>query len=215
MKTAKKLVVLMVVLAMVFALSTTAFADTSGTVTVTFLVPKSYTLPGQTTPTVFPQPDDYTANGSFSDYYEYTISGLDLSDVSSFTNGNDLNVFDVIYEVAVNQKEESEAELNDATNSTEFVYHYDANPAYGNPGWVIDRLSGLETDEVQATNNSWAGFYWSVYGVPSGITYNVTNPTYVPETHSFLYQLGGYTSNVEAESGYTYYMVYVYEAMSW
>jgi hypothetical protein len=216
MKTAKKLTALLLVLTLLFALSATAFADTTGTVNVKFLVPMSYTLPGATTPTTFPQPTGYSVSTAFPGYYEYTANNLNLSTVASFDEGNDLNVFDVIYETAVNIKGESDAELADATSSTLFVYHYDANPAYNtSPGYVIDRLSGLETDTLVSTGNTWAGFYWSVYGVPAGVTYDVTHPIYNAATYSNLYQLGSYTSNVEAETGYTYYMVYEYSAMSW
>jgi len=214
MKTAKKLTALLIVLTLLFALSATAFADTTGTVTVTFLVPESYTLPGETTPTTISCPSGYSASADFDGFYEYTVN-VNLAEISNpFTGGNDLNVFDVIYKV-VSAKPESIATLANATSSTQFVYHVDNSPQIGVAGYVIDRLSGLETDTVQSTSNSWAGLFWSVYGVPSGVEYDVTDPVYDEATYSNEYQLTSYTSNTEAETGYTYYMVYEYSSMSW
>lgn len=221
MKTAKKLVVLVVVLAMFFALGITANADTSGYVNVTFLVPMSYTLPGSSTPVYISQPSGYSISTTFSGYYEYTVSNFNLASLTNpFTGGNDLNVFDVFFSV-VTAKGESIAPRASAMPTTQFVYFYDTDPNHGPDGYVIDRLSGLGTDEAGSNYSQvpgaswWAGLYWSSYGVPSGVTYDVTHPVPIPGGYSNYYQLTSYTSNTEAEAGYTYYMVYEYSEVFW
>ena len=207
MKTAKKLVVLMVVLAMVFALSTTAFAASvaNGTVDVTLLVPKSYVHP-QTGITVnIPKPDvNYISSTAHPGYWEYTETEIPLSTVSHFNNHTgSTTVFDVLFEVITdtNYKGESFAEEGYETTSTQFVYGYDSNPWSGNPGWYITRLSGLETDEIASYysetigNSYWAGLSWAMY------------------CNSTL--LNGYASNVTAAAGNTYSMIYEYSYQIW
>ena len=125
------------------------------------------------------------------------------------------NVFDAIYNLAVVQKGETAA-LYDTTaaNDAPFVYGFDT-PSYTESGVradgiFINKLSGNVTNALDTDNTSyWVGYSWSFYAVPASVSsFNPLNPdaTYKSEL---------YTNNVNAASGYTYYMIYEYNEQYW
>ena len=204
MKTAKKIVVLMVVLAMVFAMSTTAFAAT-GTANVKFIVPKSYSLTN-TNPYVSisgtnNKPRAYSETTS---YYYAEATGVQI--VLGTTT-----MYNLVFGLA-----DSRGEPN--TNPPEFVSGFDSNPWDGDPGWYITKLSGLGTDP-KAYNYSnvvgqsyWAGLGWMAYEVPNTVV-NATG--FDPTNISSAYLCDGYTSNIYAQDGFTYFMVYEASLQVW
>ena len=211
MKTAKKLVVLMVVLAMVFALNVPAFAlEDSELVNVTFLIPKSYSYENSQGITVnvnIPAPTGYTTYAANTDYWVYSVTGLDLAEIDFMDEEQDCaSVFDVFYAVADGIRHET---------SQQFVYAYDSAPVYGNPGWYISKLSGQAETELSSSSNYWAGVAWIMFDVPNGVSYDVTHPVMPTGSYSYNYALSVYASNVAAQANHTYYMVYKLDTYSW
>lgn len=205
MKTAKKLVVLMVVLAMVFALSTTAFAAT-GTVTVVFEMPDSYVDVNGVTQSIAPLEFTTTQNYSHdttNHKYIYTLSNVNLSSVGVASGQyapDTPTLFDVIYYAAVTIRQE---------NNTGFVYGYDSSPWTGNPGYYITMLSGLSTIEIDSDydpntgSGYWKGYSWALYCV---------NGTGAPTSSDMV---NVYASNIAAANGQTIYMVFQYSNQVW
>ena len=218
MKTAKKLVVLMVVLAMVFALNVPAFAASSqnGTIDVVFLIKSSYTSSVDGTTYNVTIPTGYSASTAFPGYHEYRLTNKQVSAIPFcpvYTHST-LNVFDVFYYTAVTFKGESVADKANTQVApyADFVYGGNASN-----GYYIDKLSGVSTNTVSdpSATNYWAGLSWAMYEVPEGITYDVTNPVYNPATYSNDYMLSSYASNTAVTAGSTYYMVYQFDEYTW
>ena len=226
----KKGLAIVLALAMVFAMTATAFAETTGTVNVKFYVPEKYAdLEGNyhnfshVGYTLYGQKED-PVTGDNIDVYGYvrtanlaTMARPAVTLPNGFqglynTNGN---VFDAIYDVAVTQKGETAALYGTtAANSAAFVYGFDM-PSYTQSGAradgiFINKLSGNVTNALDTDNTSyWVGYSWSFYAVPT----NVSN--FDPLNPNVTYKSDLYTNNVNAASGYTYYMIYEYNEQTW
>ena len=234
MKTAKKLVVLMVVLAMVFALSTTAFAAGTGTVAVKIYVPEKVYDPALNDYAGgyynFNLPSYYTDSGldvwdelseAYVNLYSCTgnvsLTQIDAWPVSLPTGFNGLyncglndeyipTAFDVIYNLAVTQKGETPS-LYGQTPATPFVYGFDT---YSTPNGVFaSSISGIDGYVIYTDYVSyWAGYGWMTYVVPNNTTFNPENP-------DATYLTSLYSSNIPVYDGYTVYMILDYSEQSW
>ncbi len=240
----KRVLAVMLALVMVFAMSASAFADTTGTCTVEFY------MPGQFYDIMTCETQNTTRTGSYTDSgLDVPIDGSEAGDVEGETNlykctgtvnlanitgwsvtpplgfqglynyntENTYNptVFDVIYNLAVTQKNETaaaETKVNGViTNpaANQFVYGFDTESYLqnGTPahGIYISRMSTQQTytiDELyDSETNYWMGYSWSLYAVPAGTTFNPANP-------DATYKTDLYANNIVATAGYTYYMIY-------
>ena len=227
-RTMKKGLAIVLALVMVFAMTATAFANTSGTVNVKFYVPEKYADLGETYHNL--AHDGYTYYGQRADAVTsanvnvYELAGtVNLANMTApavtlpqgfqglYNTGG--NVFDVIYNFAVTQKGQTATEY--PTTTGDFVYGFDT-PSYTETGVradgiFINKLSGNGTNTLATDNTSfWWGYNWSLYAVPSSAaaSFNPLNPD---ET----YKSKLYTNNVNAVDGYTYYMIYEYNEESW
>ena len=234
MKNFKKFLSIAMVLVMVFAMTATAFADTTGTCSVKFYVPAKYADLTETYHnlqhsgySVYGQKED-VMTGEEVDVYEYsgtvnlaTMShpAVSLPDGFSGLYNTSGNVFDAIYNLAVTQKQEAAAVYGStAASSALFVYGFDT-PAYTESsaradGIFINKLSGDSTVTLDYSygdvgESYWLGYSWSFYVVPATVTdFDPLNPD---ET----YKSDLYTNNVNATDGYTYYMIYEYNEQTW
>lgn len=207
MKTAKKLVVLMVVLAMVFALNVPAFATgETGYANVKFVVPKNYSIVNTDPPVIniSGQNNKPRAYSETTTYYYAEATGVQI--VLGTTT-----MYDLVFSLANTRGEPD-------TNPPEFVSGYDSDPWDGDPGWYITKLSGLGTDP-KAYNYTgtvgqsyWAGLGWMAYEVPNTV---VNGTGFDPTSISSAYMCDGYTSNVNAQDGFTYFMVYEGSLQIW
>lgn len=225
-RTMKKGLAIVLALVMVFAMTATAFANTSGTVNVKFYVPEKYADIGETYH--YLAHDGYTYYGQRADAITsanvnvYELAGtVNLANMTApavtlpqgfqglYNTGG--NVFDVIYNFAVTQKGQTVTEYPITTG--DFVYGFDT-PSYTETGVradgiFINKLSGNSAVTLDSDNESfWVGYSWSFYAVPSGTTFNPLAPdeTYKSEL---------YTNNVNASAGYAYYMIYEYNEETW
>ena len=226
----KKGLAIVLALAMVFAMTATAFANTTGTVNVKFYVPEKYADLGETYHNL--AHDGYTYYGQRADAMTsanvnvYELAGtVNLANMTApavtlpqgfqglYNTGG--NVFDVIYNFAVTQKGETAALYGTtAANSAAFVYGFDM-PSYTQSGAradgiFINKLSRNVTNTLDTDNTSFrVGYSWSFYAVPA----NVSN--FDPLNPDVTYKSDLYTNNVNAASGYTYYMIYEYNEQTW
>ena len=231
MKNFKKLLSIVMVLVMVFAMTATAFADTTGTCNVKFYVPAKYADLTETYHnlqhsgySVYGQKED-VMTGEEVDVYEYsgtvnlaTMShpAVSLPDGFAGWYNTSGNVFDAIYNLAVTQKGEAVA-LYGSTEAAEapFVYGFDT-PSYTETGIradgiFINKLSGNSTTALDTDYETyWVGYSWSFYAVPASAvaTFNPLNP-------DDTYKSDLYTNNINATNGYTYYMIYEYNEQYW
>lgn len=228
-KNLKKVLAVVLALTMVFAMTATAFADTTGTVNVKFYVPEKYadlngdyqtlakdgyTLCGQRADAYTGEPINVYAYTGTVNLATMTHPAVTLPDGFQGWYNNNGNVFDAIYNLAVTQKQETAALYNTtAANNAAFVYGFDT-PSYTETGVradgiFINKLSGNSAVTLDSDNESfWVGYSWSFYAVPSGTTFNPLAPdeTYKSEL---------YTNNVNASAGYAYYMIYEYNEETW
>lgn len=227
-RTMKKGLAIVLALVMVFAMTATAFASTSGTVNVKFYVPEKYADLGETYH--YLTHDGYTYYGQRADAITsanvnvYELAGtVNLANMTApavtlpqgfqglYNTGG--NVFDVIYNFAVTQKGQTVTEYPITTG--DFVYGFDT-PSYTETGAradgiFINKLSGNGTNALDTDNATyWVGYNWSFYAVPNSAaaSFNPLNPD---ET----YKSKLYTNNVNAADGYTYYMIYEYNEEYW
>lgn len=205
MKTAKKLTALLIVLTLLFALSAPVYAYT-GTVTAVFIMPDSYVDSSGVTQNIAPM--EFTANQYYvhdttNHTYTYTLPNINLSQIAVAANQHAPStptLFDVIYHAAVTVRGET---------SVAFDYGYNSNPWTGDPGYYINRISGLQTITVDSNdsliigNSFWEGYSWALYCV---------NGSGAP-TSSDLVSV--YASNQAAMNGQTIYMIFEYSYQSW
>lgn len=234
-KNFRKVLSVVMILTMVFAMTATAFADTTGTVNVKFYVPKKYAdLKGNyqqlnnTGYTLYGQKADVVTEEAV-DVYEYagtvdlaTIAhpSVDLPDGFAGLYNDNGNAFDAIYNLAVNKKGETVAKYGESgADSASFVYGFDM-PSYTESGAradgiFINKLSGngtaaLDYNYGAAGESYWLGYSWSFYVVPkdAAATFDPLNP-------DATYKSDLYQNNVNAADGYTYYMIYEYNEQYW
>lgn len=235
-KNKRKVIALMMAMVMVmasmFAVTTSAFAETDGNVNVKFYVPEKYVdlnFEDQQLNHV-----GYTPYGTKTDLVSdetvtvYEKSGtVDLSAINTSTvalpdgfhglYNYDSSVaylptaFDVIYNFAVTQKGETTSLYPDT--GAAFVYGFDT-PSYTEQGVradgiFVNKLSNNGTETLDTDNMSyWLGYSWGFYAVPGETNFDPLNPD---ET----YKVPVYANNLVAENGYTYYMIYEYSETTW
>lgn len=227
----KKGFAIVLALIMVFAMTATAFADTTGTCSVKFYVPEkyadlteSYHTLGHSGYSVYGQKED-VITGEDVNVYEYagtvnlaTMNHPEVELPNGFAGWYNTtgNAFDAIYNLAVVQKGEAAALYGSTEATTALFVHGFDTPSYTETGVradgiFISKLSGNSTTALDTDYETyWAGYSWSFYAVPASAeeTFNPLNP-------DNTYKSDLYTNNVNAAAGYTYYMIYEYNEQYW
>ncbi len=219
----RKALVVTMALVMVFAMSATAFAAT-GTATVKFCAPGvMFDGSGYT----YPEYYEYDGNIGWSTYSLpidlSTITGLDseITLPAGFTGqyNNDPTAeyvptaFDLFYKAIITADESRAPEGSpDAANC---LFNYGFDMVNSPNGIYMSKITGLSTfqevyDPSPVVGSSfWSGYSWSFYVVPDTVTdFDITAP-------DEAYKSWFYANNVAAQDGYTYYMIYEYNEVTW
>lgn len=219
----KKLFIVAMALTMVFAMSATSFAAT-GTATVKFCAPGGmYDGSGYTYPSYYVFDDTIGWSTYALPIDLSTITGLDseITLPAGFAGqyNNDPTAeyvptaFDLFYK-AIKTAGESRASEG-SPNAANCLFNYGFDTFNTPNGIYMSKIVGLATDEIQSQYSSvpggsyWSGYSWSFYAVPDTVTdFDITDP-------DEAYKSWFYANNVAAQNGYTYYMIYEYNEVTW
>lgn len=230
----KKGLAIVLALVMVFAMTATAFADTTGTCSVKFYAPDSfYDDIQEVTVQVDTSALDYDATtGLYAKSYDNAslsgITGYAVELPSGFVGylNPDLtlpyipSLFDVMYrEIGSTNVCRVDSDVQDANKDSCHTWYGADTSAYSTSGvpmhgFYFSKLFNISTYSIDSLYDTdegfgyWYGYSWSLYDVPANTSFDPTNPN---ET----YKSDMYPSNLEAKSGHTYYWIYELNSEEW
>ena len=234
MKNFKKFLSIAMVLVMVFAMTATAFADTTGTCNVKFYAPNSFydDIQGETVQVDTSEFTYDATTGLYAKSYDNAslsgITGYAVALPSGFVGylNPDLtlpyipSLFDVMYrEIGSSNICRVDSSVQTENKDSYHTWYGVDMSAYSTSGVAMhglyfSKLFDISTYSIDSMYDVdegygyWYGYSWSLYDVPANASFDPANPT-------ASYKSDMYPSNLQATAGHTYYWIYELNSEEW